>query len=63
MAGQRKAPGALPQERAMVPSYKRLGDSQVPSKRVWKIETLLFLPGLEPRTNETVASRIKTEFS
>jgi hypothetical protein len=63
MAGQRKAPGALPQERAMVPSYKRLDEPQVRSERVWKTETLLFLPGPEHRTNQTVASHIKTEVS
>ena len=54
VGGQRHAPAALPPGKTRYPLYRRLGGPQSRSERVGKISPL---PGFDPRTVQTVASR------
>ena len=54
VGGQCHAPAALPPGKIRYPLYRRLGGPQGLSRQVWQISPL---PGFDPRTVQTVASR------
>ena len=52
--GQHHAPAALPPGKTRYPLYRRLGEPQSQSGKMWKISPS---PGFDPRTVQPVASR------
>jgi hypothetical protein len=54
VGGQRHAPAALPPAKTCYTFYRRLGEPQGRSGRVWKISPP---PGFDPRNVHSVASR------
>jgi hypothetical protein len=54
VGGQRHTPAAIPPRKTRYPLYRRLGGPQSRSGRVRKIPPL---PGFDPRTVQSVASR------
>ena len=54
VGGQRHAPAAWPPRKTQYQFYRRLGESQSQSGRMWKISSP---PGFDPRTAQPVASR------
>ena len=54
VGGQHHAPAALPPGKTRYPLYSRLGR---PQGRFWRVRKISPLPGFDPRTVQSVASR------